>query len=259
MEKIRFDLDSFDFGKKSKVMPLDTRISKLDGMVQLFVPAGVFQMGTGSVIKNSDSPQHRVYLNAYWIDRVEVSNAMYLKCIKAGGCGELVSDNTEYKNWIYRDHPLVYADWFQATQYCQWTGRRLPTEAEWEKAARGTDGRDYPWGAEHPNPYLANFSGSMINEAVSVYRYPLGASPYGALNMSGNVREWVNDWFDPMYYRNSPAKNPQGPHQGSERALRSGSYNEDEIQVTATNRLNHEPQSAGLNRGFRCAQSTGTK
>lgn len=254
MEQVRLDLAAFNFGRKSPITPLDVKTSEMDDMVQVFVPEGEFLMGKGEVYKNADSPQHTVFLDAFWIDKVEVSNAMYIKCMRAGFCTGLVSDNIYYQNWVYRDHPITYVTWVQANEYCQWAGRRLPTEAEWEKAARGTDGRMYPWGDDAPNPRLANFSGSMIHEAVSVYRYPLGASPYGALNMSGNVREWVIDWYDPKYYLSSPRTNPRGPEVGLENSMRSGSYNEDGREIAVTSRYQHEPQSAGLSRGFRCAQ-----
>jgi formylglycine-generating enzyme required for sulfatase activity len=258
MQKIRFDLAAFNFNKKNLVVPVDIKTSVVDSMEQMYVPAGKFIMGKVDTISKGAAPQHIVYLDAFWMDRVEVSNAMYLKCLKAGGCTSLVSDNTRYKNWIYRNHPVVYVNWYQAQAYCQWTGRHLPTEAQWEKAARGTDGRMYPWGNDAPNPTLANYSSSLIHESVSVYRYPLGASPYGVLNMSGNAREWVMDWFDPTYYSISPYKNPPGPQIGFERSLRSGSYNEDGREIFALKRYSHEPQSAGLSRGFRCAEDAST-
>ncbi|MBK8783605.1 MAG: SUMF1/EgtB/PvdO family nonheme iron enzyme [Anaerolineales bacterium] len=254
MEKIRLDIAAFDIGKRSSVIPVDLKTSALDGMEQVYVPEGNFLMGKGEVRKNADSPMHIIYLDAFWMDKYEVSNAMYLKCLQAGTCTDMVSDNITYRNWVYRDHPVTYVAWEQAGLYCQWAGRRLPTEAEWEKAARGTDGRQYPWGDELPNPRLANFDGTMIHEAVSIYRYPLGASPYGALNMSGNVREWVTDWYGEDYYLVMPYANPTGPETGFERSLRGGSYSEDKNEVTTTNRMRHEPQSAGLSRGFRCAQ-----
>jgi formylglycine-generating enzyme required for sulfatase activity len=254
MEKIRLDIASFNLGRKSPVTPVDVKKSAMDGMMQIFVPEGDFLMGVGMERKNVFSPQHLVHLDAFWIDKYEVSNAMYLKCMRAGGCTGLVSDNVYYDKWAYRNHPVTYVTWDQALSYCQWAGRRLPTEAEWEKAARGTDGRLYPWGNEPPNPRLANFNESMIHEAVPIYRYPLGASPYGALNMSGNAREWVSDWYDPEYYLSTPYKNPQGPSDGDERSLRSGSYNENGREVSITHRYRHQPQSAGLSRGFRCAQ-----
>lgn len=255
MEKIRLDLAAFDIGRKSSVIPVDIKTSMQDGMVQMYVPEGEFLMGKGQVHKYEDSPQHTVYLDAFWMDKYEVSNAMYLKCMAAGTCSDMVSDNTTYRNWIYRDHPVTYITWEQAGAYCQWAGRRLPTEAEWEKAARGTDGRKYPWGNEAPNARLANFDGTMIHESVSIYRYPLGASPYGVLNMSGNAREWIADWYAEDYYLVTPYANPTGAETGVERSLRSGSYNEDRLEIAVTNRFRHEPQSAGLSRGFRCAES----
>ncbi|MEK6751928.1 MAG: SUMF1/EgtB/PvdO family nonheme iron enzyme [Chloroflexota bacterium] len=254
MEKIRLDIASFNMGRKSSIVAVDIKTSRMDGMAQVYVPEGEFLMGKGEVRKNDNSPQHIVYLAAFWMDKYEVSNALYLKCLQAGRCTELVSDNINYQNWIYRNHPVTYVTWDQANAYCQWAGRRLPTEAEWEKAARGTDGRRYPWGNETPNARLANFSGSMIHELVSVYRYPLGASPYGALNMSGNTREWVADWYAEDYYLVTPYANPTGPETGTEHSLRSGSYNEDKNEITVTSRYRHEPQSAGLSRGFRCAE-----
>jgi len=254
MEKFRLDIASYDIGRRSPVTPLYEKRTAIDGMVQVYVPEGEFLMGKGDGYKNADSPQHTVFLDAFWIDKVEVSNAMYIKCMRAGFCTGLVSDNIYYQYWVYRNHPVTYITWDQANAYCKWAGRRLPTEAEWEKAARGTDGRMYPWGDEAPNPRLANFSGSMIHEAVPVYRYPLGASPYGALNMSGNVREWVADWYDLKYYLSSPRTNPAGPEMGLEKSMRSGSYNEDGREIAVTYRYRHEPQSAGLSRGFRCAQ-----
>lgn len=255
LEKILLDFASFNIGRQSSVIPVDIKTSETDGMTQMYIPEGEFFMGKGEVRKNDNSPQHIVYLDAFWMDKYEVSNAMYLKCMQDGACSEMVSDNTTYNNWIYRNHPITYVTWEQANVYCQWAGRRLPSEAEWEKAARGTDGRKYPWGNEAPNARLANFDGSMIHEAVSVYRYPLGASPYGVLNMSGNVREWIADWYGEDYYLTTPYTNPTGPETGTERSLRSGSYNEDKNEITITSRYRHEPQSAGLSRGFRCAES----
>ena len=254
MEKIRLDIASFNLGRRSPIAPVDIKTSALDGMEQVYVPEGDFWMGKGEVRKNADSPMHSIHLDAFWMDKYEVSNAMYLKCMQAGACTDMVSDNLTYRNWIYRDHPVIYVAWEQAGLYCQWAGKRLPTEAEWEKAARGTDGRQYPWGDDWPNPRLANFEESLINEAVSIYRYPLGASPYGALNMAGNVREWVADWYGEDYYLVMPYANPTGPEIGFERSLRGGSYSEDKSEITVINRMRHEPQSAGLSRGFRCAQ-----
>ena len=248
MEKFRLDLASYNIGQPVPPIPSDAKISSKDEMVQVFVPAGEFTMGSG------EEHRHKVYLDSFWMDRVEVTNSMYLKCMQAGGCTPPVSDNVYYNKWIYRNHPIVYIAWYQAEAYCEWTDRRLPTEAEWEKAARGTNWRSYPWGFSDPNPRLANYAETMIHESVSSFSYPLGASPYGVLNMSGNVREWVADWYDPHYYEVSPYANPKGPETGKEKSLRSGSYNEGPRGVAIDKRYRHEPQSAGLSRGFRCAQ-----
>lgn len=255
IERIRFNIAAFDIGQTTAIAPVKTQTSAQDGMTQVYIPEGKYLMGNADETNGKDSPAHVVYLDAFWMDQVEVTNAMYEKCIQASGCTTpTVNFNPYYGKWVYRDYPVVYVTWFQAEEYCQWAGRRLPTEAEWEKAARGTDGRTYPWGNSLPNPRLANFDLGLRGEAISAYRYPLGASPYGVLNMSGNVREWIADWFAPDYYRTSPLANPTGPASGTERSLRSGSYNEDRKEIAVFRRYNHDPKSPGLSRGFRCAQ-----
>lgn len=251
MEKFRLDLASYDLLQPVPAIPADAKTASVDGMVQVHVPLGEFIMGKGA---EGTSPRHVVYLDAYWMDRIEVTNAMYKLCVAKKVCALPADDNVGYDQWAYRNHPITYITWFQAAEYCQWAGRRLPTEAEWEKAARGSDARLYSWGNTKPNARLANFDETMIHEAVSSFRYPLGASPYGVLNTSGNVREWIADWYDPNYYYVSPYANPKGPDTGTERSLRSGSYNEDQREVAVYRRYRHEPQSAGLSRGFRCAQ-----
>lgn len=255
MQRLRFDIASFNIGQSSAITPVDQKVSTKDGMIQVFVPAGEFLMGKEGE-PDEDSPIHIVYLNAFWIDQTEVSNSMYETCVNAGGCTlPVLSENLYYGNWIYRDHPIVYVNWFQANEYCAWAGRRLPSEAEWEKAARGTEKQKYPWGNDAPNPRLANYAESLIGETVSVYRYPLGASPYGALNMVGNVREWLADWYSDTYYQETTLNNPIGPESGIERSMRSGAYDADANEIFVTSRYKHEPQSAGLSRGFRCAES----
>ncbi len=256
-EKISFDIASFDLGLPTKVNTIIARRNPRDGMMQVFVPASGFLMGESDHPKSNHYPQHKVYLDAYWIDQIAVTNRMYAACMQAGGCTQpAIAFNPYYGKWAYRDYPATYVTWWQAQAYCQWAGRRLPTEAEFEKAGRGTDGRTYPWGDRIPDARLANFGG-LIGEAVPSYRYPSGASPYGALNMSGNVREWVWDWFDPNYYEQSPYANPKGPDTGAERSLRGGSYNEDAREIAIYRRYNHDPLSPGLSRGFRCAEDGG--
>ncbi|MBK9602445.1 MAG: SUMF1/EgtB/PvdO family nonheme iron enzyme [Anaerolineales bacterium] len=211
MQKLRFELAAFDLGRPSPNIPLDTKTSEMDGMPQVYVAEGIFIMGSNDDPQAKEFPAHGVHLDAFWMDKFEVSNAMYTKCVDAGVClPPVLRLNPYYGKWAYRNLPVVYTNWYAAETYCAWAGRRLPTEAEWEKAARGTDQRRYTWGEDRPNPRLANFEESLMGEMLPVFRYPLGASPYGALNMAGNVREWVADWYAKDYYANSPKVNPTG-------------------------------------------------
>ncbi len=253
---LRYELASFDIGRPSPNIPLDMKISKTDGMTQVYVPEGEFIMGDNGDPTAKEYPVHPVYLDAFWMDKVEVTNAMYEPCVNSGACFPPVPRlNPYYGKWAYRDLPVVYVNWYGAQKYCAWAGRRLPTEAEWEKAARGTEALYYTWGNSRANPRLANFAESLIGEPLPAYRYPLGASPYGVLNMGGNVREWVADWFDGKYYLSSPYENPQGAETGTERSLRGGAYDANATDITTFRRYKHEPDSAGLSRGFRCAES----
>jgi serine/threonine-protein kinase len=225
-----------------------------DGMAMVFVPVGEFTMGmdadtalaicardyNGCVLWHDEyrkfftdeEPIHTVYLDAYWIDQTEVTNAMYAQCVRPGACQPPVSSSSftrdsYYGNPQYDNYPVIYVSWDDAQAYCEWAGTRLPTEAEWEKAARGTDRRIYPWGFNSPTSSLANFSISCVGcgrtgDTVEVGSYPSGASPYRALDMAGNVAEWVSDWYDPNYYSNSPSLNPQGPASGQGHVIRNG-------------------------------------
>jgi len=238
-------------------LPGSTRMSEVDGMVQVFVPAGEFVMGAEANTKrdfSNKSPAHSVYLEAFWMDQSEVTNAMYARCVQAGECTftvENAATDIHYHDPAYADHPVVYVKWEWAAAYCQWVGRRLPTEAEWEKAARGTDERKYPWGNEAPNAGRLNFN-DLVGDTTPVGSYPAGKSPYGILDLAGNVREWVADWFSAQYYQNSPFKNPFGPVKGQLKVLRGGSFKDGYAGVLATTRFSHDPGSPGMNRGFRC-------
>ncbi len=271
-----------------------TMIWEKDGMEMVYVPAGEFLMGSPDGEGEDDEhPQHTVYLDAFWIDKTEVTNAMFAKFVESesyqstvekSGCGWVYLP--EKKDWNcvsgadwrhprgpdsdlsgLDSHPVVQVSWFDAKAYCQWAGKRLTTEAEWEKAARGTDGRTYPWGNEwdvHTTKRL-NFTDKNINfdwsdkEADDGYQYtapvgsyPAGASPYGALDMAGNVWEWVADWYDGNYYANSPSRNPTGPDSGDARVLRGGSWFNFGYFVRAAFRVRDVPDIRGDFVGFRC-------
>ena len=235
-----------------------TMVSEVDGMPMVFVPAGEFIMGSPEGIGDFDEdPQHLVYLSSYWIDQTEVTNSMYEQCVNAGACTppEDYSSPTRveyFGNIQFADYPIVNVNWNQAKTYCEWAGRQLPTEAQWEKAARGTDGRTYPWGETPPNENLANYN-ENIGDTTAVGSYPKGMSPYGALDMSGNVWEWVADWYGENYYSQSPYDNPAGPSTGKSRVIRLGSWFNVEIDVTTTDRGRDDPKNYNYYYGFRCA------
>ncbi len=224
-----------------------TMINARDGAEMVYVPAGEFLMGSEDADAVSDeAPEHTVYLDAYWIYKNEVTNAQYRQCIEDGVCSGNLSSYPE------TDYPAVYMDWYEANEYCTWAGGRLPTEAEWEKAARGTDGRTYPWGEESPTCILAQFC-DCSGETVPVGSFLGGASPYGALDMAGNVWEWVADWYDAEYYQNSPSQNPTGPASGTGRVIRGGSWHISGryLRVSYRDWLNPD-YSSGNRGGFRC-------
>jgi len=212
-----------------------------------------------------EKPRHLLALDAFWIDRTEVTNAMFAKCVAAGICHErqyspylwgvrLPNGAPYYGEAIYRDGPVIMLDSDEAQAYCRWAGRRLPSEAEWEKAARGTDERLYPWGANLDCEH-ASYLGCQAEQAPdSVTSHPLGISPFGALNLSGNLWEWVADWYDARYYLRSPAQNPAGPASGEFRTIRGGGWHSNPAQLRATNRSSGKPEHATDGEiGFRCA------
>jgi serine/threonine-protein kinase len=241
-----------------------TTISEIDGMPQVYVPAGEFTMGNDAGPADQQ-PAHSVFLESFWIDRLEVTNAHYALCVAAGLCTlpEKTSSITRAQYFglpEYANYPVVYVSWFQAKDYCQWAGRRLPTEAEWEKAARGGDGRVYPWGSDAPDAALLNFRAAGFGDTVAVGNYAGNLSPYNAMDMAGNVSEWVEDFYDPNYYRVSPKDNPTGPAKtgcegGDCRVLRGGNWNGTPEDVTTTFRLFYGPGDSRDAFGIRCART----
>ncbi len=190
-----------------------TKVRETDSMTMLYVPAGEFTMGYDKGL-DGEWPVHKVTLDAYWIDQTEVTAQQYSLCVSAGKCKKLKTIQP------FGDSPVVDAAWEDANKYCSYVGARLPTEAEWEKAARGTDERIYPWGNDFDKNKLAVFS--WDNKMPSVGAHPQGASPYGVLDMAGSAFEWVNDWYSSTYYSESPSSNPTGPKAGKEHVIRGG-------------------------------------
>lgn len=222
------------------------------------IPAGDFIMGcsTGdSQCQSSESPKHTVSLSEYKIQKYEVTEGQYKTCVNAGICNRGCYIETEV------NHPAPCVNWTQANTYCAWIGGRLPTEAEWEKAARGPSPREniYPWGNTAPDCTLLNYYNGTnycvgIGSAAVVGSYPTGASYYGALDMAGNVWEWVNDWYDDTYYATSPATDPQGPATGTNRVSRGGAFYLYAEDTRVSFRSLDSPTYAGIIIGFRCAQ-----
>lgn len=228
----------------------------------LHVPEGEFIMGSETGEKD-EIPIHTVFLDAFWIDQTEVTNAMYAKCVRDGLCipppprAVSSAQDNYYGNPEFDNYPVVHVSWEDARTYCTWAERRLPTEAEWEKAARGTDGRDYPWGNNPPpNDNLLNYSRPIDEgKTTEVGSYPEGASLYGALDMAGNVREWVADWYSDTYYASSPTSNPSGPLPSEHHVIRGGGWAQGSRDVRSSDRFSQSPDYTAGGIGFRCADS----
>ncbi len=245
----------------------------------VFIPAGDFIMGSNTdepYFWGAEAPRHTVYLDEFWIYSTEVTNAMYSACVAEKACPRPVQSYSRthsdyYTNSAYDDYPVIYVTYTGALAYCKWADARLPTEAEWEKAARGTDGRLFPWGNSSISQNLANFcdtgcpnpqSGEVesafddgYRDAAPVGSFPAGDSPYGVLDMAGNVLEWVADWYSAGYYSQSPYDNPLGPGSGSKHPVRGGSWYSGRAGLRTSARASLTPERSYDTLGFRCAVS----
>jgi formylglycine-generating enzyme required for sulfatase activity len=249
----------------------ETWVSPVDGMTLVYVPKDLYLIGsldTDTQAWINEKPQHPVNLSGFWMDKTEVTNAMYAKCVLAGVCPEkkkVMSYTREsyYGNVEFDEYPVIFVSWNDAQTYCAWAGRKLPTEAQWEAAARGPDGKKYPWGNANPNCNLLNFatridmkggkSSLCTGDTTAVGKYPKGASPFGLLDMAGNVWEWVADWNSPNYVV-EPRQDPTGPADGESRVIRGGYFFADSKYVRAAMRSWHEPGFTSNDLGFRCAR-----
>jgi len=269
--------------------PLATVISSTEtitdtwGVPMAFIPAGSFEMGSDADVAlaeckkfrtgcerssfTDEEPIHIVTLNAFYMDIFEVTNARYAECVSAGECSAPSTNKSETRNSYYddaryADYPVLYISWDDATSYCEWRGGRLPTEAEWEYAARGgLDGKLYPWGDESPICEKGAVNGAKFDDDTGCNNTdtePVGSfasNSYGLYDMAGNVWEWVADWYNSDYYQRSPAENPTGPNDGNSRLLRGGSWGSSGEYVRVTARNYDDPSNRSYSVGFRCAVS----
>jgi formylglycine-generating enzyme required for sulfatase activity len=241
-----------------------------DGIVMVYIPPGEFMMGQTDEEKKwlidqisekdynsyytDEIPLHKVYLDGYWMGKYEVTFSQYDRY-----CNENKREKPDDVGWGRENRPVIKVSWTEAAAYCQWLSQKtglqfkLPTEAQWEKAARGNDQRKYPWGSLEPDKNLANFSGN-IGKTTPVGSYPAGASPYGLLDMAGNVWEWCGDWYEAGYYKNSPLKNPAGPNSGSNRVIRGGSWSVMARGLRCATRGGSGRSNRGGDLGFRLRQ-----
>jgi formylglycine-generating enzyme required for sulfatase activity len=224
-----------------------------DGIIMVYIPPGEFTMGSND--NDNEKPLHTVFLDGYWMGKYEVTFDQYDKY-----CEEKNKSKPSDQGWGREKRPVINVSWDDASAYCKWMSEKtglnfkLPTEAQWEKAARGTDSRMYPWGNGEPDETLANFD-KNIDKTSPVGSYPNGASPFGLLDTAGNVWEWCNDWYGSDYYKKSPTKNPPGPEIDSKkRVQRSGSWNYDAGYLRCAFRGNGTPSLCFDFVGFRLCQ-----
>ena len=226
------------------------QVRATDGAEMVFVPAGSFAMGTSHGYP-CEGPVHKVTLGAFYIDRYEVTNSQYMKFVRA--TGHALPPFIRRRKYRHPLMPVVGVSWNDAVAYCKWAKASLPTEAEWERAAKGLSSRIYPWG-DAKAPFTCNafdWRGAH-NRLMLVGSFPAGASPCGALDMAGNVMEWCADWYSADYYRVSPKVNPQGPPKGTHRVVRGGGWTPYDYRIRVTDRDGLLSSSKGRSLGFRC-------
>ncbi len=245
---------------KADTAAMPKEIVGKDGAPMVLIPAGEFVMGSpdGEGLDN-EQPEHKVWVDTFYLDKYEVTNARYEKFMEETG-------RARPKFWeqldltVHSELPVIGVSWHDAKAYCEWAEKRLPTEAEWEYAARGTDRRRYPWGNAEPNGQLANYakrwSYKFYDDRLEpVNSHEAGKSPFGIYNMAGNVFEWVADWYEIKYYMRSPDRNPSGPETGELKVMRGGSWNFAGEYIRTTSRMKLKPTEREADVGIRCARS----
>ncbi len=237
-----------------------------DRAPMIVIPEGPFPMGVPKAARDGgvdERPNHEVFVNTFYIDKFEVTNGRYLRFVTKTGhrTPQHPSDPSKgiWKGNVMpesvTDLPVINVDWNDARAYCAWAEKRLPTEAEWEKAAKGPNDWRFPWGNIEPTQEHANFNQTWRGEAtlVQVGIYEKGKSPYGVYDVAGNVWEWVDDWYDAQYYQKSPSRNPQGPKTGTYKTIRSSGWQGETPQVRIFTRIKSLPTDRNNSTGFRCA------
>lgn len=231
-----------------------------DPVQMKFIPAGEFLIGSKQTEGRTDErPQRKIYLDSYAIDIVEVTNERYLSFIHSTSRKEPPNpygDRLLSQETGIRSLPVVQVTWYDAVDYCYWAGKRLPTEAEWEKAARGDQGALFPWGRQSPQTKPVNFERNWDGTKTL---WPVGsktetASPYGIHDMAGNVREWTQDWYAPDYYATAPGRNPQGPETGILKVIKGGSWHSFKADVRPASRGKGGFALKTDGIGFRCVK-----
>jgi formylglycine-generating enzyme required for sulfatase activity len=240
----------YDFG------PLEagTLMQWIDSSTVVYVPGGAFIMGHDETQASDHRMAHSETLDAFWIYQTEVTNAQYAACVAVGECSAPdTTQNEWYTDTELRNAPVTGVTYAQAQTYCEWVDARLPTEAEWELAARGTDGATYPWGEDEPDCTLLNYEGCFTPAQPQIVRgYLEGASPYNLADMAGNAAEWVYDWYSEDYYQTTPANNPTGPSTGTERVVRGSSFLTVGDGLEIYLRASFDPLESRADLGFRC-------
>ncbi len=222
----------------------------------VYVPAGEYIMGQDEETPSDHAPGHTVQLDGFWIHQAEVTNQQYAACVEAGAC-TAPHEEKDTPYWYSRadrvNAPVVGVDWLQASEYCAYIESRLPTEAEWEYAARGNEDTTYPWGEDKPTCGLLNYNDCLTPSIPEdVRQYDLGASEFEAMDLAGNVSEWVNDWYAEDYYTDAAVSNPVGPIDGTQKVYRGGAFDSNKDEIISFARLADDPNNHSANRGFRC-------
>ena len=255
------------YGKAQAAGASAQEITGKDGAPMVLIPEGPFPMGVPKSARDGgvdERPNHEVFISTFYMDKYEVTNGRYLQFVTETG-HRTPQHPTDPTKGLWKgnmmpesvtDLPVINVDWADAQAYCHWAEKRLPTEAEWEKAAKGPNDWRFPWGNVEPTDRHLNYNQVWRGEATLVPGgiYEAGKSPYGAYDMAGNVWEWVADWYDPQYYSKSPARNPKGPETGTHKVLRSSGWHVETPQVRIFTRIRMDPLGRNHSTGFRCAK-----